>query len=156
MTPDPMLKVCGITRLVDAMHAVREGATALGFVFWPDSPRCINAGNARDIIAALPDGPMTVGVFVNASAQQVQEVVAVTGVKAVQLHGDENAREFDTLGCPLFRSVTRATTPLLAAHKPFPVCPGHEIHVEDLRPRRPARQGKARRSKYRQRPQKRH
>ena len=106
MTPDPMLKVCGITRLVDAMHAVREGATALGFVFWPDSPRCINAGNARDIIAALPDGPMTVGVFVNASAQQVQEVVAVTGVKAVQLHGDENAREFDTLGCPLFRSVT--------------------------------------------------
>ena len=56
MTPDPILKVCGITRLVDALHALRQGATALGFVFWPTSPRAISPRDAGEIIAALPKG----------------------------------------------------------------------------------------------------
>jgi phosphoribosylanthranilate isomerase len=106
MTPDPILKVCGITRLVDALHAVQQGATALGFVFWERSPRAVSAAQAREIIAALPNGTTAVGVFVNESAAQVREVVAVTGVRAVQLHGDETAEGFDRLDCPLFRAVT--------------------------------------------------
>jgi phosphoribosylanthranilate isomerase len=106
MTPDPILKVCGITRLADARHALQEGATALGFVFWSPSPRVISPGNAREIIAALPDHAVPIGVFVNESPEQIREVVAVTGVKAVQLHGDEMPGEFESLDRPLFRSVT--------------------------------------------------
>lgn len=106
MTPDPILKVCGITRLVDALHALQHGATALGFVFWERSPRKIDPGQAKAIIAALPKGTTAVAVFVNESVEQVQEVVKVTGVKVVQLHGDETAGDFTRLDCPLFRSVT--------------------------------------------------
>jgi phosphoribosylanthranilate isomerase len=106
MTPDPILKVCGITRLADARHALQQGATALGFVFWAPSPRVISPVDARAIIAALPDTAVPVGVFVNESADQIREVAAVTGVKAVQLHGDETPGEFDSLDRPLFRSVT--------------------------------------------------
>lgn len=106
MSPDPIVKVCGITRLVDALHALQQGATALGFVFWDSSPRKIETGQAKEIIAALPKGTTAVAVFVNESLEQVQEVVKVTGVRVVQLHGDETAGDFDRLDCPLFRSVT--------------------------------------------------
>jgi phosphoribosylanthranilate isomerase len=100
------IKVCGITRLGDALHAFEQGATALGFVFWPTSPRAISPADAREIIAALPSGATPVGVFVNEPAEQVREVVAVTGVKAVQLHGDEVAEDFDIFEGSLLRSVT--------------------------------------------------
>ena len=106
MTPDPILKICGITRLVDALHAVREGATALGFVFWPDSPRRISPEQAREIIAVLPNEVTPVGVFVNEPPDGVRDVVSTTGIKAVQLHGDEVAHDFDFLECPILRSVT--------------------------------------------------
>jgi phosphoribosylanthranilate isomerase len=106
MTPDPILKVCGITRLVDAQHALQQGATALGFVFWEKSPRAVGRRQARQIIEALPAGTTTVGVFVNESAEQIQEVMTVTGVTAVQLHGDETPEDFDCLDCPLLRSAT--------------------------------------------------
>jgi phosphoribosylanthranilate isomerase len=101
-----MLKVCGITSLVDALHAVREGATALGFVFWPTSPRVISPERARDIVAVLPNDVTPVGVFVNERPDQVRAVVTTTGIKAVQLHGDESAQDFDFLECPVLRSVT--------------------------------------------------
>lgn len=103
---DRLLKVCGITRLVDARHALRQGATALGFVFWPTSPRAISPRDAGEIIAALPSGTTAVGVFVNESAIQVREAVMVSGVKAVQLHGDERPEDFDALEWPLLRSIT--------------------------------------------------
>ena len=103
---DSFIKVCGITRLADALHALQEGATALGFVFWPRSPRAIRPEAAKDIIAALPDGSATVGVFVNETAGRVREVMALTGVRAVQLHGDEVPEEFTCLGSPLLKSVT--------------------------------------------------
>jgi phosphoribosylanthranilate isomerase len=101
-----MLKICGITRLVDALHAVQRGATALGFVFWSKSPRVISSKDAKEIIAALPPGVTPVGVFVNESPEQVRAVLTATGVKAVQLHGDEKLADFDFLECPLLRSVT--------------------------------------------------
>jgi phosphoribosylanthranilate isomerase len=106
MTPDPILKICGITRLTDAQHALQEGATALGFVFWSRSPRAISEEAARDIIAALPPAVTAVGVFVNESPARVREVVATTGIGAVQLHGDELPEDFTLLECPVFKSVT--------------------------------------------------
>lgn len=106
MTPDPILKICGITRLVDALHAVKEGATALGFVFWTNSPRAIAPADAKSIIAALPPKVMTVGVFVNEAPGTLRDVLKLTGVKAVQLHGDETLADFEFIECPLLKSAT--------------------------------------------------
>lgn len=88
------------------MHAAAEGATALGFVFWPRSPRCVTPEGAGDIVAALPAGVATVGVFVNESVDRIHEVVARARLTMVQLHGDESPQQAATLGCPVVRSVT--------------------------------------------------
>jgi phosphoribosylanthranilate isomerase len=101
-----LLKICGITRLEDALHAARHGADALGFVFWHESPRYIDPSRAAAIIAALPEGVMTVGVFVNESIDAIREVVAQTGISAVQLHGDESAEYATTLGWPVLRAIS--------------------------------------------------
>ena len=107
MTPDPFfVKVCGITRLSDALHAVEQGVTALGFVFWARSPRCITPNRAREIVAEVPSGVMTVGVFVNEPVDGIRDVVMKTGITAVQLHGDEPPDYGDMLNGPLLRSVT--------------------------------------------------
>src|SRR5919106_597945 len=63
MTPDPIIKICGITRLSDARHAVKHGAGALGFVFWPQSPRYIAPEHAAEIIAVLPPDVAAVDDF---------------------------------------------------------------------------------------------
>jgi len=106
MTPDPILKICGITRLVDALHAVKEGATALGFVFWTDSPRAIRPADAKGIIASLPPKVTPVGVFVNESPEKLRDVLKLTGVRAVQLHGDETLADYEFIECPLLKSAT--------------------------------------------------
>jgi phosphoribosylanthranilate isomerase len=101
-----VLKICGITRLGDARHAVEQGATALGFVFWPRSPRYIAPERAAEIVAALPAAVTKVGVFVNEQIERVQAVTAAAGVNVVQLHGDEPPTYGAALGCPIFRSMT--------------------------------------------------
>jgi len=84
-----MVKICGITRLEDAQAAVEGGAQAIGFVFWPASPRCIDVETARAIVAELPALVTSVGVFVNQPADEVNAVADRVGLGAVQLHGDE-------------------------------------------------------------------
>ena len=83
------VKICGITRLEDALAAAREGADALGFVFYPPSPRNVEPGQAARIIAALPPFVTTVALFVNADAETIAEVVKVTRVDLLQFHGNE-------------------------------------------------------------------
>ena len=100
------LKICGITRLADALHAAEHGAGALGFVFWPRSPRYISPERAIGIIAALPPGVDTVGVFVSESIDAVRAVVAQTGIRVVQLHGDETPSYAIALGRPVLRAIT--------------------------------------------------
>ena len=100
------LKICGITRLTDARHAVEEGATALGFVFWPHSPRVVTLDRVAAIVAALPSDVMTVGVFVNESLEGLLRAVAETGLTTVQLHGEEPPALADAIGVPVLRSVT--------------------------------------------------
>jgi phosphoribosylanthranilate isomerase len=100
------LKICGITRADDARHAVEQGATALGFVFWPRSPRFVTFDRAAAVIAGLPPTVMTVGVFVNESAERMKTAVAETGISTVQLHGDEPPSLPDAIGVPVLRSVT--------------------------------------------------
>ena len=83
------VKVCGITRVADALLASDLGASAVGFVFWPRSPRYLPPPEARGIAARLPGDVAPVGVFVDPSAEEVRQVVEEVGLAAVQLHGDE-------------------------------------------------------------------
>ncbi len=83
------IKICGITRLEDALCAARSGADALGFIFYPPSRRCVSPEQARRIRAGLPGGIVSVGVFVNQDAAFVEDVAGTCGLDMIQLHGDE-------------------------------------------------------------------
>lgn len=86
-----LIKICGITNLSDAQAAIAAGADALGFNFYRPSPRYIVPESAREIIDTLPESILTVGVFVNEeSPEAVRSIARASGVKAVQLHGDES------------------------------------------------------------------
>lgn len=101
-----IIKICGITRRADARHAIEHGATALGFVFWPRSPRYIAPERAAEIIATLDARVTLVGVFVNEPVESARAIATASGVSVVQLHGDEGPDYAEALGYPVFRSVT--------------------------------------------------
>jgi phosphoribosylanthranilate isomerase len=84
-----VVKICGLTRMEDAREAVEHGATAVGFVFWSDSPRFVDPFRARAIAATLPPFVSAVGVFVNQSVSYVNHVASLVRLTAVQLHGEE-------------------------------------------------------------------
>lgn len=85
-----LVKICGITNLVDARAAVEAGADLLGFNFYRPSPRYIAPPDARKIIGQLPETVVKVGVFVNEGLHSVERIAAEAGLSAVQLHGDES------------------------------------------------------------------
>jgi phosphoribosylanthranilate isomerase len=85
-----LVKICGITNLEDAMAAVDAGADALGFNFYPRSPRYISPVAAREITNHVPDSILKVGVFVNEDTQSVLRIASEANLTAVQLHGDES------------------------------------------------------------------
>jgi phosphoribosylanthranilate isomerase len=84
------IKICGITRLEDALCAAECGADAVGFIFHPASPRYITPERARAIIAKLPEGIATVGIFVNRKREVVEQTAETCGFTLIQLHGDES------------------------------------------------------------------
>jgi phosphoribosylanthranilate isomerase len=100
-----VVKICGITRLEDAEAAVEAGATAIGFVFWPESPRFIDPFRARHIAARLRAFVTTVGVFVNQTAAYVNGVSGLVRLGAVQLHGDETMAYAASLQRPVVKAV---------------------------------------------------
>jgi phosphoribosylanthranilate isomerase len=104
----PRVKICGITRLADAEAAVDLGAHALGFVFWPSSPRAVGREVARTIAAALPALVTRVGVFVNMSPAEVADTVNLVGLDVVQLHGDEDVHAYAGVGVRLMKVVRLA------------------------------------------------
>jgi phosphoribosylanthranilate isomerase len=89
-----MVKICGITNLEDAVAAVEGGASALGFNFWPNSPRHVTPQAARKIIERLPGAVRKVGVFVDEEPGAVAAIAAEAGLDVVQLHGRERASDF--------------------------------------------------------------
>jgi phosphoribosylanthranilate isomerase len=104
-----LVKICGITRLEDALAAARLGADWLGFNFWPQSKRYLPPAAAAEIVRALPASVTAVGVFVDPTAAELAEAVGASGVTLAQLHGDE--------------------TPAFCAAAPVPVVKG--IRVKD-------------------------
>lgn len=99
------VKICGITRLDDALLAAELGAAAVGFVFWPFSPRVIDAELAAAIAAQLPESMLTVGVFVDQPVDEVRRVAECARLSAVQLHGTEPIAYARQLLRPVIRSV---------------------------------------------------
>ena len=98
------VKICGLTNEEDAVRAAAAGATALGVIFAPASPRCVSADRARDIVEVVPDDVPVVGVFVDAPLEEIVAVVAHTGIRVVQLHGDEPEGYAAALQMPLLRA----------------------------------------------------
>jgi phosphoribosylanthranilate isomerase len=99
------IKICGVTSIDDAQLAVDLGADAVGFVFWPASPRYLAPDRAGLIVATLPPFVTAVGVFVNQRPEQIRAVVDDVGLGAVQLHGDEPAAEWTTGSCQTIKAV---------------------------------------------------
>ena len=88
------VKICGLTRLEDAELAVELGADAVGFVFWPKSPRAVPIERAAAIARTLPAFVARVGVFVNPDRDEVRRTAGEVGLSAAQLHGDESPEAF--------------------------------------------------------------
>jgi phosphoribosylanthranilate isomerase len=100
-----IVKICGITRVEDAEAAVAAGAGAIGFIFWPKSPRFIDPHRARTIAAALPPFVTAVGVFVNQPLDYVNGVASLVRLGAVQLHGDETPAFAAAVPHPVIKAI---------------------------------------------------
>ena len=83
------IKVCGLTRVEDALAAVELGVDTLGLNFWPGTKRCVSIARAREIVTAVSRRAELVAVFVDADESTIRETLAETGITWAQLHGDE-------------------------------------------------------------------
>ena len=129
------VKVCGITRAEDALLAASLGATTLGFIFWPETPRFVDPYRARAIVAQLPPGVSPVGVFVDQPIDYVRGVATLVKLGAVQLHGREPLEYYRQLSHRVIKAMAIAedspidsidevppdVTVLLDAHDPVRV-----------------------------------
>jgi len=97
------IKICGITRLQDALDACELGADILGFNFVPASPRYLNPYTARDIVSSLPPFVTTVGIFADEELSIVDNLAAFINLDAVQLHGNEDARYCRNVKSPVLK-----------------------------------------------------
>lgn len=99
------VKICGITRLEDARCAIDAGADALGFVFYPPSPRYIDPLDAKAICSALPLHVNKIGLFVDQSPEMIDAICFKSGMDSAQLHFDVDEAFLDALKTPYFQVV---------------------------------------------------
>ncbi|MFD9536316.1 phosphoribosylanthranilate isomerase [Streptomyces sp. NPDC060010] len=111
---DVFIKICGLRTARDVDTAVDAGADAVGFVFAPGSPRTVDAAGARELAARVPAGVLTVGVFRGQSVEEVGRLTRESGVRSVQLHGDEGPEYYEELRAE-GRTLIRATAAAVAA-----------------------------------------
>ncbi|MDY0248871.1 MAG: phosphoribosylanthranilate isomerase [Pseudomonas sp.] len=98
-------KICGITRVEDALVAAQAGVDAIGLVFYAKSPRAVSIAQAQQIIAALPPFVSTVGLFVNASRAEIDTILSVLPLDVLQFHGDEMPDECERFSRPYYRAL---------------------------------------------------
>ena len=99
------IKICGITRIEDALAAASAGADAIGFVFWRGTPRCVDHDLARSIAAALPPFVSTVGLFVDPADHEVRAALDAVPLSILQFHGDEPAALCRCFGRPYLKAI---------------------------------------------------
>ncbi len=113
------VKICGVTRLEDALAAVRLGADALGFNFWPGSRRFIAPAVAKVIIRQLPPLVTSVGVFVDPTHDEAVAAAAISGVQVIQLHGGESPVFCRSFQLPVLKAIPVGGPEALAALEPY-------------------------------------
>ena len=98
-------KICGITRVEDALAAAQAGVDAIGLVFYPKSPRAVSVAQAEKIIAALPPFISTVGLFVNAPRAEIETLLSQLPLDVLQFHGDETPADCEGFSRPYYRAL---------------------------------------------------
>lgn len=99
------VKVCGITRLQDALAAAEAGADALGFVFYAPSPRAVDAASVACMLQQIPAFVTTTGLFVNATADEVRAVLQQVPLDLLQFHGDESPEFCQSFSRPYIKAL---------------------------------------------------
>jgi len=107
------VKICGLTRAEDARLAWEAGASALGFVFHPASPRAVSAGRVREIRRELPAEAFCIGVFVDVDPARINAVAEEAGLDAVQLHGRETPEVCAAIALPVIKAIRAEDVPRL-------------------------------------------
>ncbi len=97
------IKICGITREADLDAAVDAGADALGFVFYPPSPRYLDLRRAAELVARVPPFVARVGLFVNPDIGVLADTLAAVDLDLIQFHGDESPAFCERLGRPYLK-----------------------------------------------------
>lgn len=98
-------KICGITRIEDALVAVDAGADAIGLVFYAKSPRAVSVAQAKAILAALPPFVTTVGLFVDIERDALNAILAEVPLDLLQFHGDETRADCEGYGRPYIKAL---------------------------------------------------
>jgi phosphoribosylanthranilate isomerase len=99
------VKICGITRVEDALAAAAAGADAIGLVFYAKSPRAVGIEQAQAIIAALPPFVTTVGLFVDMDRDELQRILADVPLDLLQFHGDESPEQCEGFNRPYIKAL---------------------------------------------------
>jgi len=102
------VKICGITRKQDAEICVKAGADAIGLVFYASSPRAVEPKQAAEIIAGLPAFVTTVGLFVDATEDYINEVLSKVSLDCLQFHGKEDATHCEQFDRPYIKAIRMA------------------------------------------------
>jgi phosphoribosylanthranilate isomerase len=114
------VKICGITRVEDALLAVAQGADAIGLVFYAPSPRAVSVEQAVQIVNQIPAFISVVGLFVNAEEHFVRHVISNVALDLLQFHGDEAPEECSNYGLPFIKAIrVKSDTNLVQCAKDY-------------------------------------